>query len=284
LFKEIWIILPFLILGVFWIKEKKRSTFYLNLLNSLEDLIVVIQKGKIKFANETFLSYFPSPVCILPFLLQASKKTLLKIEYEKKEFIFKVKLHPLPGKDYAIILIDLTETYKRQESLKKLAIKDPLTGLYNRYLLEKIALEKIEEAELLGDFLLFVMFDIDHFKEINDFYGHDKGDEVLVEVAKMIRQSFRATDPIFRVGGEEFLAILVTSNIQKILDLLEHLRQRVEKRRFEGIDRKVTLSIGVAKYKKGDTVQTLYKRADKALYRSKNLGRNQITYIGEEDG
>ncbi len=273
-----------MILGVFWIKEKKRSTFYLNLLNSLEDLIVVIQKGKIKFANEAFLSYFPSPVCILPFLLQASKKTLLKIEYEKKEFIFKVKLHPLPGKDYAIILIDLTETYKRQESLKKLAIKDPLTGLYNRYLLEKIALEKIEEAELLGDFLLFVMFDIDHFKEINDFYGHDKGDEVLVEVAKMIRQSFRATDPIFRVGGEEFLAILVTSNIQKILDLLEHLRQRVEKRRFEGIDRKVTLSIGVAKYKKGDTVQTLYKRADKALYRSKNLGRNQITYIGEEDG
>jgi len=128
------------------------------------------------------------------------------------------------------------------------------------------------------------MIDIDFFKQINDTYGHDKGDLVLQEVAAILRHHFRRSDPIFRIGGEEFLIIFETSDTRRILQLLERVRQKIAAHTFDEIDRRITISIGVAKYKEGDDVQSLYRRADRALYEAKARGRDTMVYEGEDDG
>jgi len=202
------------------------------------------------------------------------------MQYKGHLYIFQVKANKIAPHEYSVIFSDITEEYLRLEELKKMAVRDPLTGVYNRYLFEKIAQEMISESEIFGTELLFVMIDIDYFKRINDTYGHDKGDEVLKEIAAIIRRHFRTNDPIIRIGGEEFLIIVQTKSIERIIQILEELKYDIEHHRFEGIEEKVTISIGVAKYHSGESVEELYKRADEALYESKAAGRNKITYKG----
>ncbi len=306
-----------MVFAYYYQKERKKLLseqveYYGKLLDRLQEIIIITDGKSIKFANASFFRYFNGfknldefkrkHRCICDFFVEEDgflrawmedkswteyllehpeESSYAKVRYNNSEYIFQVKANRLDRNDFVVIFIDVTENYRRQERLRKLATRDPLTGLYNRYVFEKIAAEKIEEAKILGDDLLFVMIDIDHFKQINDRYGHDVGDMVIQEMARLIRKSFRSTDPVFRIGGEEFLIVLVTSNIPKILDILEQLRQRVQKRSFKGIN--VTISIGVAQYREGDSVQSLYKRVDTALYRSKNSGRNTITFIGAND-
>ena len=310
----------FWIFAYYYQKERKRLlnekiAYYSKILDRLHEIVIITDGERIKFANASFFRYLDEYEnieqflkehnCICDFFVEEEgflhawmgdrnwveylidhpdEAHYAKIRYKNKEYIFQVKANKIDDKDYVVIFIDVTENYFRQERLRKLAIRDPLTGLYNRYVFDKIAAEKIEEAKILGDELLFVMFDIDHFKKINDKYGHDTGDYVLKTIASMIQSSFRSTDPVFRIGGEEFIAVLVTSDIYKILEILEDLRKKVERTRFEGVEEGVTISIGVAQYRKGDSVKSLYKRVDKALYMSKNKGRNTITFLGENDG
>jgi diguanylate cyclase (GGDEF)-like protein len=300
----------------FYTKEKERAIeektkYFYRILDTLQELVIITDGERLSYANKKFFEYFSDyssleeffkeHECVCDFFVEEEgflssvvdgkrwtqylienegKSFKVKMQYKGHLYIFQVKANRIASNEYSVILSDITEEYLQLEELKKMAVRDPLTGVYNRYLFEKIAKEMIEESEIFGTDLLFVMIDIDYFKKINDMYGHDRGDEVLKEVAAIIKRHFRSSDPVIRIGGEEFLIIVQTKSIERIIQILEELKYDIERHKFEGIEEKITVSIGVAKYHSGESVEELYKHADEALYESKAAGRNKITYKG----
>jgi diguanylate cyclase (GGDEF)-like protein len=153
---------------------------------------------------------------------------------------------------------------------------DPLTGLASRrYLMELLDLE-MSKARRHGYPLSAVMMDIDHFKSINDTFGHDGGDRVLVGVAHTMRSMCRKEDIIARFGGEEFVLIFPFSAAASTLECAERIRIAIQNKVFEGISRQMTASFGVTLFSINDTQDSFLKRADDALYKAKTSGRNRV--------
>jgi diguanylate cyclase (GGDEF)-like protein len=150
----------------------------------------------------------------------------------------------------------------------KIANYDKLTQIYNRNALSKELKKLIENRGSI------IYFDIDHFKKINDTYGHEKGDFVLKELAKLVKNNLRKDDIFGRWGGEEFLILLPHTSYEEALKVVEKLRKIIESHDFDGL--KVTASFGVTYVKKDDNEESLLQRADEALYEAKNSGRNQV--------
>lgn len=163
-----------------------------------------------------------------------------------------------------------------------LSLTDALTGLYNRRHLDANLEREFLRSKRYHNNLSIAVIDIDFFKKVNDTYGHLCGDYVLKEVAYMILDTLRKTDMVFRCGGEEFVALLTETPLEKALIPLERLRKRIEKYPFEYNDNKfqVTISIGVNSTESGvETAGEFLDGADKALYLAKNNGRNQVKTI-----
>jgi diguanylate cyclase (GGDEF)-like protein len=152
---------------------------------------------------------------------------------------------------------------------------DYLTGIPNRRSATQTLEEQLWTARRVGQPLSFILLDIDHFKHINDTYGHDVGDQVLIDVSASLRQRLRHTDYVGRWGGEEFIVIATRTTTTDAAVLAERLRGAVSERLYPPVGR-VTLSLGVATATLNDTSQTLVKRADKALYQAKQRGRNGV--------
>ncbi len=158
------------------------------------------------------------------------------------------------------------------------ASTDLLTGAYNRYRFAQLFEIELQRVLRYGGALALIMFDVDHFKRINDRFGHAEGDTVLKEIAQLVRDLIRASDALVRWGGEEFM-ILVPHTGDEAADLAEKLRAAVESHRFSHAPT-VTASFGVSAYVPGDTQETLCERTDQALYRAKNQGRNRVHKAG----
>jgi diguanylate cyclase (GGDEF)-like protein len=159
---------------------------------------------------------------------------------------------------------------------------DKHTGCYNKtYFNNKITLE-VNKCKVTGDPLSLVIFDLDHFKKLNDNFGHDAGDFVLKELAQIIRAGgIRENDVFARYGGEEFVVLLPKTNLKQSFEIAERLRKLVENHQFmyDGKRLPVTASVGVADYRQGVITGTdLFKRADEAVYKSKEGGRNQVNF------
>ncbi|MGK5088589.1 GGDEF domain-containing protein [Bdellovibrionota bacterium FG-2] len=157
---------------------------------------------------------------------------------------------------------------------------DPMTQIYNKgYLLEALDSEFKRAKALHTDFSM-IFFDLDHFKKVNDTYGHDAGDYVLKEFTQLVRSSYlRPKDVFARYGGEEFVILLAKTNAQQASDIAERIRAAVEAHAFvyEGKRLSVTTSLGVAELTaEMDSPQTLLKTTDKALYSAKTGGRNRV--------
>ncbi|NPA87159.1 MAG: GGDEF domain-containing protein [Epsilonproteobacteria bacterium] len=168
----------------------------------------------------------------------------------------------------SVLIIILLENKRHKNHLEEASFKDYLTDTYNRRKFYEIA------ASLPSDKThSLIMLDIDHFKQINDNYGHDKGDFVLKEVADIIRHNIRKNDYIFRWGGEEFIILLKNTDLEGGMKVVEKLKNDIESHDFQGL--KITSSFGICETNKitNDTLQKL----DEALYESKRKGRNRIT-------
>lgn len=162
--------------------------------------------------------------------------------------------------------------------LYKTATIDKLTGVYLRKHFETQFSRQIEDCRRLGESLSVVMLDIDHFKVVNDTFGHRRGDEVLRKIAAIIRDSVRSEDLVGRYGGEEFIVLLPTAKADKAYQIVERIRQNIEGAKILGDNHPVTVSAGIAVYPQMGTSQgELIDRADQALYESKNTGRNKTT-------
>ncbi len=192
---------------------------------------------------------------------------------EKNEMLARVRTQ-IRRKRYA----DSLRT--KLEASVEMAVTDPLTGLYNRRYMESHITTLLEEAKLRGKPLSILVSDIDYFKSVNDTYGHDAGDIVLKEFAARIRKGIRGIDLACRMGGEEFVVIMPDTDLSKAFAVAERLRARIANESFvidDNTSIDVTVSIGIAVLEKvGDTPQILFKRADQALYRAKNHGRNRV--------
>jgi len=161
------------------------------------------------------------------------------------------------------------------ERLKKLAHTDPLTQIWNRLRMEAIIDAELSAARRYGRYFAFLLFDIDHFKAINDRHGHEAGDRVLVAVTEAVYQSLRDTDHFGRWGGEEFVVLATHSDLEQGIRLAERLREVVEGLKIDGIGT-VTASFGVVAWRDGDTRRALVNRADQAMYYAKEAGRNGV--------
>ncbi|MDO9632788.1 MAG: GGDEF domain-containing protein [Humidesulfovibrio sp.] len=152
---------------------------------------------------------------------------------------------------------------------------DRLTGLANRRWLEEAMQTEVLRARRYGKPFSVIMLDIDHFKNINDQFGHQAGDNVLIAIAGLLTRTARETDVAGRYGGEEFLLVCPETVVQVVAALAERLRAEFAATDFPLVGQ-VTSSFGVAEFAQGDSMKSLVERADQALYRAKNSGRNCV--------
>jgi len=185
------------------------------------------------------------------------------------------KRRPIAGIE---VVRDITRRKQTEEELEILATTDKLTGAYNRTKFKEIIEREMARVKRFGTKLSMIIFDIDHFKEINDTYGHNFGDHVLRTLARIVQHNIRKIDYFVRWGGEEFMIISTETDLQKAYALAERMRIMIEKKRFKN-NRKMTVSFGVTEFKKNDTENSFIKRADDAMYQAKRKGRNRVEVI-----
>jgi polar amino acid transport system substrate-binding protein len=164
---------------------------------------------------------------------------------------------------------------EKNKELERLAITDKLTNLYNRRKLDELLHNEINRCERFNHTFGVAILDIDHFKKVNDTFGHQTGDKVLIEISNILKTHIRKTDYVGRFGGEEFVIICPESQKEGIYNLIENIRLDITKHTFKDIG-KITTSFGIAILKEKDSVESLLKRADVALYEAKNSGRNRV--------
>ena len=173
------------------------------------------------------------------------------------------------------------ELLEDNHELAKLASTDNLTGLFNRNHMSEILVNEHSRFVRHQHRFGIIMLDIDHFKAINDNYGHDVGDQVLVQLARLFESSTRTTDHVSRWGGEEFLICCTTLETNDIYPIAETIREIINSAEFDVIG-KLTGSMGCAIIQPGESIDELIKRADVALYEAKNNGRNQTVVSGDQ--
>ena len=170
------------------------------------------------------------------------------------------------------VLLDVIDQLQR--ALHRQAITDALTGAFNRRHFDS-ELQRLTAAGPDASPCALLSIDVDHFKRINDTYGHGAGDEVLRRVAAEITSRKRSTDMLFRTGGEEFILLLSGANSEQAIALAEGLRERIEQSDMLPSER-VTASVGVAVHQPGESLAEWARRADAALYQAKRKGRNRV--------
>ncbi len=162
---------------------------------------------------------------------------------------------------------------------------DGLTGCYNKSFFNNAIDLEVKKCKLTGIPLSLILFDLDHFKHLNDNYGHDAGDYVLKEMANLLKgNAVRSSDVFARYGGEEFVILMPTTNLKNAYEIAERLRKLVENHKFIYDEKRlpVAASIGVADYRQGVLNGTdLFRRADNAVYKAKEGGRNQVQFFKE---
>jgi len=190
-----------------------------------------------------------------------------------------------PDKRSALIgfSTEVTELFLLKEEFKKLATIDPLTKLFNRRYFTEQADKEFIRAQRYKLSMALISIDIDHFKSINDKYGHPAGDKVLVAVSKQLQDSLRQTDILARIGGEEFSILLPETTAESAIVFAERIRAEQAKLHITGEwqgEITLSVSIGISGFNVDDEAfDVLFSRADKALYQAKNSGRNKVSYL-----
>ena len=195
-----------------------------------------------------------------------------KKELEKDELINKLQVYE---KELSKVMETLS---KQNEALKSIATTDELTGIFNRHYFDEIIPIVVERAERYHEPLSVILFDIDHFKKVNDTWGHDVGDEVLMKVSATVRANLRKLDTFVRWGGEEFIILLPQTNLHGAQAVAEKLRVTLEKTVHAFVGR-ITSSFSVAERHLGEPFDHWFKRLDEGLYQAKDNGRNTVVTI-----
>lgn len=175
----------------------------------------------------------------------------------------------------SILMRAMTSEEEIRRELERLMLTDPLTGVGNRRMLTLRLDEEILRAERYSRAFTAVFFDLDHFKQVNDTYGHKVGDSVLTRVAGSLSSNLRQSDHIGRFGGEEFVVLLTETGIEEAMTLVERMRAAVAAIQMPEMQGQITISAGLAQWRHGESADALLHRSDRALYRAKESGRDR---------
>ena len=197
------------------------------------------------------------------------------IKNETKELAFSVAINQYDMDTMIVNFTDISETFNQKMILEKKILHDKLTNAYNREFFDQNYKKFISEYSSSNSKLAIAMLDIDHFKLVNDNYGHDIGDQVLIQFVDTLNKNSRKNDILVRWGGEEFIMILKIDEASNLQKILESLRKCIESFDFNIVGHK-TCSIGGTIYLENEDILKTIKRADEAVYKAKELGRNKV--------
>jgi len=287
-------------------KNREQKHYYKSIIDSATNIVVINDKKTLILANKIFFKYFEmfssvddfkvKEYCLCEFFVDedgylkrymdgvywvdyllkiGNEKSKVKLKIYDKFYYFSISASEIDGGDehYSIVLSDITaeETYKKD--LELLSVTDTLTNIGNRRYFYQKMLSEIGRSRRYDYSLSLIMFDIDFFKKVNDTYGHDVGDKVLIEYTQLISSQLRDEDIFCRVGGEEFVVILPHLKLENSVKVAQKLRKAVE-------DSKkiipITMSFGVVENLKDEDIDMIFKRVDEALYKAKDGGRNMV--------
>jgi diguanylate cyclase (GGDEF)-like protein len=308
----IFLVLSFLLLALFILKRQTdhRQAYYRQIIDSASEIIFVANRQTIVDVNQHFFEFYNEFSSLGEFLsrydcvcetfvqdgefLQRTIQGQYWLDYviqhpatvhkakilkDGQAHYFSVKARLMHGLDeplFNVLLQDITEQEVYKDQLEHLSQTDALTGVGNRLYFNQRLNQEILRSHRYQTDMSLLMFDIDFFKKVNDTYGHDVGDAVLIEIAMVVKGLLRDTDMLCRFGGEEFAIIMPESNVQEAQATAERLRFKIEGLSSNALPTKLTISFGVAQLTKWDSEKTLLKRVDDALYRAKEQGRNQV--------
>lgn len=282
------------------------------LLNSQPSMVILTDSYEIKFANKTFLDFYKCTsvevfrkryTCVCHtfiandnyyylgknksdenwvYELQAlpeDKRVVSMVSHiDGHPRAFSVSINGFEDRMYIINFNDISQTMIQQMDLENKVTHDKLTNAFNREYFDQKIEEIIRKNHLADYFTAFAMVDIDHFKKVNDTYGHDIGDEVLKRFVKILQSHSRKHDVLIRWGGEEFLFVIPIRNAIILQKVLDNFRSMVEGESFAKVG-KVTCSMGATLHMNDELISQTVKRADTALYEAKSSGRNRVVVV-----
>jgi diguanylate cyclase (GGDEF)-like protein len=296
------------------LQKVKEQTFELNSILDAQDSLVAVSDGnKIHTINRRFLDflglssldelktkigsicnifikedgYYSSDdfdnMCCVSNINSTNTDMFVKMKNTSgivSIFKLNINVYEYNGKHYILSLSDITALKSQSDLLQYQANHDSLTALYNRQYFNDFLRTEINRAARYNHPFSIAMFDIDHFKNINDSYGHDIGDEVLKNLSNLVKKYLRDTDILARWGGEEFMIVLAETPIEDAFVKIDGLREMIKNTTLSSaLKENVTVSFGITQYNQNDTKAELLKRVDIALYQAKNGGRNQVVKI-----
>lgn len=295
-------------------KVEEKTKELRSILDFQENMILVLDELKVSSANKRFLEFFAlssideleDGKLICDYFLEGENyfiptnkedwlKEIIAIEDRKRvvkmdsvsgvEKVFRLDIRSFMHntKHYVVSFTDITELQEYTYELQFQANHDHLTKLYNRQKFNEELSKEILRETRYQHRLAIIMFDIDDFKIINDTYGHDVGDVVLIKIAEAVKHTIRSTDVVCRWGGEEFMVLLPETGLIEAETIAEHVRQAVCELKFTEFEESVTISLGVAKFVVDeDTNESLLKKVDLALYDAKGSGKNKVVIYGKK--
>jgi len=224
-------------------------------------------------------------ICI-PFNINKDASVVLSITTKDESELNRINMQIPSIKNYFEAAKPVIESKILMDKLRETSLRDGMTGLYNRRFLEEFIDQVMSQAKREDETYSVMMIDVDFFKMVNDTYGHDVGDKVIVEIGKLLKSSIREADLAIRYGGEEFVIMLHNANEEGTMKIAQKIHEEFSQIIFNvsmGETMQKTLSIGISNFPKdGDTVWKCIKFADTALYKAKTTGRNKIvTYTPE---
>lgn len=193
-----------------------------------------------------------------------------------------VRIEPLVDEEHILGYFAIYTNITKQKELIRQANSDPLTGIYNRSKLNLLLTHEIQEAYRGESTFSLLFIDLDHFKQVNDHYGHQKGDQILIDLTTIVRYTLRNSDIFGRWGGEEFLIILPGTDAESAYLIAEKLRHCIQSHDFT-LDDSLTISIGISEYDPIKSIDEMIAAADEAMYQAKEQGRNK-TVIYDKKG
>lgn len=257
-----------LVASAFYLKGVKVGNYWLLAVISV---IGIIHFSGIIDPGYTNLDIFATYIYLLSFYI------ILRL-YESVKMSHTRSLIDLNANLEQLVKQRTEELMHEKEMLRVASTTDQLTQLFNRYRMDQVFNEAADKMKNGGKPFSIILIDVDHFKKINDLYGHNTGDTFLKEIADILRASFRESDTVGRWGGEEFLIFLPNTRLQEAESMGDRLRRSVEGHAFAHVGHQ-SVSLGVATLYPDETLKSLIHRADKALYTAKKGGRNRVVIM-----
>jgi len=244
----------------------------------LDDLL-----KKQKFLSKLFTELDEGGICYVEginWVTKIDKLTNIRVQMINKDLkqVFNMQVSKIRKDRYQVSFNNISRVVAEKEAITQVAEKDELTQIYNRTKFNTIYTQTLRDAKIDLDPFTIILFDVDHFKKVNDTHGHNAGDRVLVQLSSLVKSQLRVQDTFARWGGEEFIILSKTATEKDAFKFATRLQNTIETFPFDTI-KKLTCSFGISQYSEDDTLRSLVKRADDALYRAKQSGRNIVCMV-----